>query len=140
MEQGILLGVLGLGAAEDIRKRRIKVPFLLLSGAVGISLHIYRRDLAAADLLLGVLVGVLVVFLGILTRESIGLGDGFSLMVTGIFLGGRRNVELLFLSLFYAALFSLGLLLFCRKRRKQRIPFLPFLFLGYLTMVLEEII
>lgn len=137
MEQGILLGMLGLYAMEDIRKRTITVRYMILFGAVGLGLHIYRQEMTAISLLLGVAVGIGMILLSLVTRESIGMGDGFVLMTTGIFLGGAANVELLFYGLLYAAVFSLGIVVFQKKKKKREIPFIPFLFLGYLTMILE---
>lgn len=71
------------------------------------------------------------------------MGDGFLFLVTGIFLGGGKNMELLMISLLYAALFSLGLIVFGKVkgkagRKEKEIPFIPFVFLGYATMLLEE--
>lgn len=134
-EQWILIGMLGLYAGEDIRKRHISVPLLILFGLIGTGLQIWRGDSSAVDVLLGVTVGGVLVLLGFLTRESIGLGDGYLFVVTGIFLGGAANVELLFISLLYAALFSLGVLIFRKGKRNQEIPFIPFVFLGYLTII-----
>ena len=138
LEQGILMSMLGLYTVEDIRKRRICAPLLILFGAIGIGLHIWRADISVPDVLLGMTVGVVLVLLGFLTRESIGLGDGYLFVVTGIFLGGAANVELLFLSLLYAAIFSLGVLIFRKGKKNQEITFIPFVFLGYLTIIVGE--
>lgn len=160
MQQGILLGVLAFFAVEDMRKRKLSVPLLCLAGVAGAGMHIWQKDMPVAAILPGVAVGIILILLGVLTRESIGMGDGAMLIVTGIFLGGAGNVELLLISLLYAAVFSLGILLFCYIRRntgmgrkthkrggryyvvdrKREIPFAPFVFLGYLTIVLEAVV
>lgn len=138
--QALLLGMLGLYAVEDIRKRTVTVRYLILFGAVGMGLHLYWRETSLPGILLGIAVGMGMLLLSFLTGGSIGRGDGALLMVTGIFLGGASNVELLLTSLMYAAVFSLGILVFGRRKKNREIPFVPFLFLGYLTMVLETII
>ncbi len=131
----ILLGMLGLYAVEDIWKKRISVRYLWIFGAAGIVINLFQKSISVPDMLLGVAVGAALVVVSLLTRESIGLGDGFLLMTAGVFLGGSSVLELLFISLLYAALVSLGMLAFRRWKRKREIPFVPFLFLGYLTMM-----
>lgn len=166
MQRGILLGILAFLAVEDMRKRKISVPLLCLAGVAGTGMHIWQKDMPVAAILPGMAVGIVLILLGMVTRESIGVGDGAMFIVTGIFLGGAGNVELLFISLLYAAVFSLGVLIFyyirknagmgrkkisgrkmhkggCRHHstgRKQEIPFAPFVFLGYLTIVLEAVV
>lgn len=135
MTRIILLGMLGLYAVEDIRKKRISVRYLWIFGAAGITINLFQRSISVPDMLLGAAVGAALVAVSLLTRGSIGLGDGFLLMTAGVFLGGSSVLELLFISLLYAALVSLGMLAFRRWKRKREIPFVPFLLLGYLTMM-----
>ena len=141
MEQGILLGMLGLYAVEDIRRRHITLPYLIIFGLLGIFLHMYFKDTSVVSILSGVAVGLGLIVLSVLTRGSIGMGDGFLFLVTGIFLGGGQNISLLMVSLLYAALFSLGVLVLGKRNgKKKEIPFVPFVFLGYATMLLEVVV
>lgn len=139
MTRIILLGMLGLYAVEDIRKKRISVRYLWIFGAAGIAINLFQRSISVPDMLLGAAVGAALVAVSLLTRGSIGLGDGFLLMTAGVFLGGSSVLELLFISLLYAALVSLGMLAFRRWKRKREIPFVPFLLLGYLTMMVAGV-
>lgn len=133
----ILLVMLGMYTIEDIRKKTISIAFLPVFGLAGAGLHLFQRDIGIVSILMGVVVGAGMIGISFLTRESIGLGDGFIFLVTGVFLGGADNMELLLFSLLYAAVFSLGVLIVRKKKRKQEIPFIPFVFLGYLTMIVE---
>ena len=135
MTRIILLGMLVLYALEDIWKKRISVRYLWIFGAAGIAINLFQKSISVPDMLLGAAVGVALVVVSLLTRGSIGLGDGFLLMTAGVFLGGSSVLELLFISLLYAALVSLGMLAFRRWKQKREIPFVPFLLLGYLTMM-----
>lgn len=133
---GILLIMLGHYAIEDIKKRRITVWYLPIFGGLGVVLQALSHNRSVAEIFLGMGVGLAICLLSRCTRGSIGAGDGLVLTVTGIFLGGSSNVELLMTGLLYAAVFSLGILIFGKKNRRQEIPFVPFLFLGYLTMIM----
>lgn len=139
MTRIILLGMLGLYAVEDIRKKRISVRYLWIFGAAGIVINLFQRSISVPDMLLGAAVGAALVAVSLLTRGSIGLGDGLLLMTAGVFLGGSSVLELLFISLLYAALVSLGMLAFRSWKRKREIPFVPFLLLGYLTMMVTGV-
>lgn len=139
MTRIILFGMLVLYAVEDIWKKRISVRYLWIFGAAGIAINLFQKSISVPDMLLGVAVGVALVVVSLLTRGSIGLGDGFLLMTAGVFLGGSSVLELLFISLLYAALVSLGMLAFRRWKRKREIPFVPFLLLGYLTMMVTGV-
>jgi leader peptidase (prepilin peptidase)/N-methyltransferase len=84
----------------------------------------------------GVLIGALILLIYHVTKGEIGEGDGWLLIVTGIFLGIGRNFELLMSGLLLAAICSLFLILFKKAGKKREIPFVPFLFLGYMGMVI----
>lgn len=134
MSRIILWGMLGLYTVEDIRKKRISVRYMWIFGAAGIAINLFQKSISVPDMLWGAAVGAVLVALSLLTRGSIGLGDGFLLMTAGVFLGGGRVLELLFISLLYAAFISLVMMVFRKWKRKREIPFVPFLLLGYLTM------
>ena len=101
-------------------------------------MHILGKDITWVRILLGISVGICILLLAIVTREKIGLGDGMLLTVTGVYLGGADNFQLLMYGLFYAALFSLAVLVVRRWKKSREFPFVPFLFLGYLTMLAER--
>ena len=140
MERGILLGMLALYGVEDLRKKTISARYLPLFAIAGMGLRLFLQNLSVVSILLGMAVGLAMMGLSVLTRGSIGMGDGMLLVVSGVFLGGATNVELLFTGLFYAAVFSLGILVFGKRKKYREIPFIPFLFLGYMTMVLTELL
>jgi leader peptidase (prepilin peptidase)/N-methyltransferase len=70
-----------------------------------------------------------------MTGGKIGMGDGILLCVTGIGLGFWNNLELFGVALFLAAVLSIILMILRVVDRKKSIPFIPFLFAGYLIIV-----
>lgn len=140
MGQGIVLGMLGLCAVEDIKMRSITLPYLMVFGIIGVCMRWYGQELSLAAIGTGMALGVVLLGISCLTRGSIGMGDGFIFCTTGIFLGGSENAELLMVSLLYAAIWSLGILVFGKRNGsvgKRKIPFAPFVFMGYASLVLE---
>lgn len=132
----IILGMLGFYAVEDMKKKKITIHYLPVFAAIGIFMHLYYQNAGILSILGGMLQGMGILVLSLVTRESIGAGDGLILVVTGIYLGAGKNFELFMISLVYAAVFSLGLLVLGRKKRKYEIPFIPFLLAGYISIMM----
>lgn len=131
-----LLGMLGWCSFEDFKRRR----GTCMSGA-----GIWNRracfcislseNLSIGSLLAGCGLGVGLLLLSYLTRQ-IGTGDALVLMVSGIYLGFWENARLFFHGLMFCGVWSLLLLVLKRKRGKDEVAFIPFLFLAYLEMIL----
>lgn len=135
----VVMGMLALCSAEDIKKKRIRLNPLLAFGILGIFFHMLWRMQSIGDLLLGMTVGVLLLFLSVLTGGKIGMGDAVLLIVTGIYLGLRQNLELFFYGLLMCSMWALGLLILRKKSRKDSIPFVPFLLAAYMGMLVSTL-
>ncbi len=130
-----MIGMLAVCTAQDIRRKEIRVNFVLLFGILGIFLHMLFRMLSIGSLLLGMLVGIVLLLLGLASEGRIGTGDGVLLTVTGIYLGPERNLTLFFGALVLCGIWALGLLALRKKRRTDCIPFVPFLLAAYMGMM-----
>ncbi|MCI8484163.1 MAG: hypothetical protein HFH41_07470 [Lachnospiraceae bacterium] len=137
MQKYMLLGLLGLCSWEDMKRKELKIVYILLFGIGGMVLHLFYPVCSIYSILWGILLGVIMMLLSWISRGSIGMGDGILLVVTGIYLGGNNNLELFLTGLLLAALWSLSLLAFRKKNRKEEIAFVPFLLVSYITMILR---
>lgn len=135
MQNVILLLLLGLCALEDIKRKEVTVTYILLFGILGVVLHLFYPNCSIYSILWGLLLGLGIMALSLFSRGSIGMGDGILLTVTGVYLGGYGNLELFLLGLFLAGIWSLGLLVLKKKKRKERIAFVPFLLAAYAFML-----
>lgn len=135
MQKYILLGLLGLCSWEDIRKKKLTVIYILLFGIAGVCVHLFYPVCSIYSILCGMMLGVAMMFASWATRGKIGIGDGILIVVTGVYLGGIGNLELLFTGLLLAASWSLGMLVLGKKKGKEEIAFVPFLLAAYLTML-----
>ncbi len=68
------------------------------------------------------------------SKEALGAADGVVIAVCGIAFGLYEVVVLCFFASLYAGGYATALLLTKKAGRKSRIPFLPFLLLGYITL------
>lgn len=127
----VLLGTLGLHSFEDIRQKKITVGLTLFSGIAGILLHLLYQNQSIFEMIAGMVSGALVLAAGQMTNSKIGAGDGIVFMLTGLYLGLTDNLRLMFISFFLAGIWGLYLLTVKRCEKTRRIPFVPFMFLGY---------
>lgn len=135
MQKFMVLGLLGLCTWEDLKRKELTLIYILLFGICGVCLHLFYPECSIYSMLWGMLPGAAMMIVSCMTHGKAGMGDGILLVVTGVYLGGMGNLKLLFTGLVLAALWSLWLLVSGKKKRKDRIAFVPFLLLSYLTMM-----
>ena len=136
MQKIMLLGLLGWCSLEDVKQKKLTVLYILMFGVGGVFLHLVAPVCSIYSMLWGMLLGLALILVSMVTRGSVGLGDGILLVVTGVYLGGSKNLELFMIGLLLAALWSLGLMVVKKKKGKEEIAFVPFLLISYLLMML----
>ena len=130
----VLGALLLLCAIQDLLQKKIYL-WSIGAGALAALLCLpFCTGLSLLDRVGGVILGLCIIILSILTAGKIGIGDGALLCITGFGLGFWRNLELFGSALFLAAIVSILLLIFRMADRKRSIPFVPFLFIGYLIV------
>lgn len=139
MQKVIVLGLLGICSLEDIKCKRLTVMYILMFGIGGLILHLFAPVCSIYSILWGMFLGIGMMLLSFVTCGSIGMGDGILLVVTGVYLGGYGNLELFMTGLLLSALWSLGLLVLKKKKRKEEIAFVPFLLLSYFIMLFRGV-
>ncbi len=135
LPQLVMAIALLLCSIEDIRRRQIHVlaallplPFLLLEGGIAEGGRILWN--------VGQGVATGVVFYGVArTTRQLGEGDAIVLGVAAVGLKFWENCFFLCMSFCYAFVFALILVVFCHAGRSKRIPFVPAIFLGYLSVL-----
>lgn len=132
----ILVILLGISSYTDIRNRKISMRLLLAFGILAIPIWIeklYTNGIfEVSTILISILPGLLLLLLGKATRESIGYGDGYLLILIGIYIGFIRTVNILIMALFLTAIISIFLLIFCKANRRMELPFIPVVLVSYL--------
>ena len=133
-----LLGMLGICAWEDYRRKRVLVYTVLAFAIAGLVLHLCYMDITIFNMLAGIAIGCILLLVSRITGGRIGIGDGMILIVSGIYLGFTENIRLFFHGLLFCGIWSLFLLVIRKKKRDEEIAFVPFLFLAYLEMLLFQ--
>lgn len=124
---------------QDILKKKVYLWILAAGGLFTAVCILFCGDISILSRLGGAAVGACVILLSFITGGKIGLGDGILLCITGLGLGFWGNMELFCLALTLAAGLSIILLALRKADRKMSIPFIPFMFAGYLIMIIVRI-
>lgn len=127
--------LLGISSCIDLKWKKVSLKLMLLYGILGIVRAVFYPSQTILSVTLGALLGVFIMGVSKITRGGIGMGDGFILMVTGVYLGLWENLELLSGGFFLTFFYSVFLLAIKKENRKKEIPFVPFLFTYYLGML-----
>lgn len=135
----ILFGYLAVASYTDITTRKISLRLSVITALCCTALQFFLKNCQIIDLLIwilcGSIVGLVLLLLGVLTRESIGYGDGISVLVIGIALGLKGSFLICSLAFLLSAVTALFLII-RKASRKATLPFLPFLCAGYVIHII----
>lgn len=121
---------------QDFRKKEISGELLVLMGLLGTGIQCFEKSISLGSWILGICLGLVLLFLAFLTKEDIGYGDGWLVLVMGMSLGFKLSFLSFLLGLGISALVSGWFLIYKRVKRSYRIPFAPFLLAGCVLSVL----
>ncbi len=125
---GLFLLICGI---QDMREKQIYVyPVIFMLAAVMVY-QIASRGLSVSNWLGGLAVGGVLCLISVISKGQIGLGDAMLFCLTGLTVGFGGNIQILFYSFLFAAVVSGYLMFVRRKNKKYKLPFVPYLFLGY---------
>lgn len=134
--ESLLLTFLAINAYTDLKKNKIYLLTSLIYFFIGGVVFIFNNNYNLPSLIGGLALGVVLLIVGKVSAQAVGLGDGLIFLVTGVYLGFIRNLALLLYGLIICAVVSLFLLVFRKLKIKESIPFVPFVFIAFIIMVL----
>ena len=128
------MGYLLLRSCWDYKWKNIPIWILGAGAVAGMILFIGKAlcfgNWGWVNSLTGLIPGLCVSALSMLTSDQIGLGDGLVLLVTGWILGFQTIIFAAVIGLFAATVFGVGLIIFKRGSLQTALPFIPFLTIG----------
>ena len=130
----IILGHVSICAVSDWKTRDISVFTLVLFHISALLLAI-GGDESIWSVLGGVAIGLVFLLVSKLTKEAIGYGDSWVILILGTYLGWKKLIYLLFIASFLAALCSLFYMWKHNWKRDATLPFVPFLAVAYLGVM-----
>lgn len=127
--------VLGAVAYRDWRTKQISCLSLFVMSILIVLLRIILVEDTIWSTLGGAAVGAVFFLFSKYSKESIGYGDCWLVLLLGVFLGGKTLVEVVFVAMLLTSLFSLGFCMVRGWKKQYTIPFAPFLAVAYMGVV-----
>lgn len=129
----VSLLLLALLAAEDIREKKISAGIIMVFALGAVLYQMVLGCFFWREAVISLLPGCMLILVSFLTKESIGYGDGALVMTLGLWTGGRFALGVMLIGIMLSGVYGLCCLL---KRRRDPIPFVPFLLLGMEVMLI----
>lgn len=127
----VLMMLIGL-AVLDWRKKEIPVFLLIFMNVIVVGISIFCQTESVWSRVGGLAIGIVLLIISKCTREAIGYGDSWLILILGIYVGALRMLQILFAASLLSAVCSLFYLWKRHWKKKETIPFVPFLALAYL--------
>lgn len=123
---------LGINTWLDIRKRQVSVLVVLLSLCIGICEQICETRIDIAAIICRSIPGLLCFVAAYITKEEIGYGDAWIILALGMEMQWNEFWITCVFAFGLAGLAAITLLFLFRKGRKYEMPFVPYLWMGYI--------
>lgn len=132
---GVICILLIVAGVMDWRKKAL--PLWLL---VGMSLIIpifalWCKDTSLWQRVAGLCLGLAFFLISKVTKEAIGYGDSWLILLLGLHLGITGALQVLFAASLCAAIYALFYLWIRKWNRNATLPFVPFLAIAYLGVL-----
>lgn len=132
----IVFLLLGMCSVSDWKKKTIPV-ILLVMLSVAVTVFALICNVVSVRLRMsGALMGLFFLLISKCTKEAIGYGDSWLILLLGIYMGCLRAIGVLFTASMLAAIVSLFYLWKYRWKRSVTLPFVPFLSISFLGAML----
>lgn len=124
---------------SDIKTYTVSFRFSAIVALILIIIRIISNMSDLPDILLSLLPGIILLAIGLITRQSVGYGDGIIFMTTGAGIGSGYIVLLVFISFVLSSFYAL-FLISKKQSGKTAIPFVPFILSGFILVNLIKIL
>ncbi|NBJ94188.1 prepilin peptidase [Parablautia muri] len=114
-------------SVEDIKTKEISINKVIFFIFLGFLFRLIAGEFNWNEISGCLIPGSILLLLSFLTDESIGYGDGMTVVALGLWTGGWFTAFVVWIGITLSGIWG-GICLF--RRKKETIPFLPFLLLG----------
>lgn len=123
-------------AWEDYHTKTVNVIAAIVAAVIGVILRLLQgnREICLGEILAGVSVGMVLLFISYLTKENVGRGDGILFMVTGCYLDCMKNVILLIYTFLIVGGFCVICVITKRLGKTDSVPMIPFMLLAFVIL------
>ena len=123
---------LTMGSWFDGKDQTLPLSFLGAFTAAAILENVVFPYQSFQEEILGAMAGGIFLFVGWISRQSIGYGDGWVLVILGIMKGISGLIPVVLGAFLFSGVYGLWKLFFLKEERNSTMPFLPFLWMASL--------
>jgi leader peptidase (prepilin peptidase)/N-methyltransferase len=88
------------------------------------------------NILSGLIPGLILLVICRISKEAVGKGDVYVVLLLGLMLGFEKTFTILFLSMTMTAVFGLGCLAVGNRKKKDSLPFIPFVLGAFAVLMI----
>ena len=130
---GLCLILLGICTYTDLRHREIPLSMPAVFTVLAV---LYRGAegewwMGFVELVLALVPGVILLIIHFIKKEWIGAGDGLLVLVCGYALGSEMVLKTVMIAFLCSGCYGLVMLILKRYGRRDTLPFVPFLLVGF---------
>ena len=115
---------------EDIKEKMLDVRGLLIWAVTALTLKVMTGT-GFYELIISLIPGIIMLFIGFISREGIGYGDGVVVLICGIFCGVYKTLVGIMIAFMIVMTGGLAVIAL-RKLSHDSIPFVPVILIGFL--------
>ena len=110
----------------DLRARKIPVWFCIAFTVAAVTLNLVFKWISIWEVLFGLVFGGAFLLFSVVSREALGMGDGWLILAGSVWCGVFAAMEITLISLLLAGLCGAVYMIVKKKGWKTRLPFAPF--------------
>ena len=114
-------------AAQDLKEKKVSTYKLLISAVLAIFYWVFTKQFSWPEILGCIVPGSMLLLLSLITKESIGYGDGMTVLVLGLWTGGWFAFYVFCIGTLLSGICAIVYLI---RGKKDTIPLIPFLLVG----------
>lgn len=122
-------------SVHDMKKKTIPLYLLLILSVMVVSFAFICRDVSVSARVAGAVLGLFFLLVSKFTKEAIGYGDSWMILLLGVYLGYLRTMNVLFGASLLAGGMSVFYLWRHRWKKNSTLPFIPFVTCSYLGVI-----
>lgn len=134
--KAVLVIFLGIQGITDYRRKSVSLLAVLAAMILFIAVNLHYLDKSIPQLLLGFVPALLLLAISAAAKRAVGSGDAAVLAVIGSAQGLYASIAALAYAATAAAVISCILLLSGKVKLHSTIPFVPFMLVGYVEVIL----
>lgn len=128
----MILVLLGMCSVSDARKKTMPAALLIIFSIAVVGFALFDNTVSTRFRVGGLFMGILFLLISKCSKEAIGYGDSWLILLLGIYLGYLRVLGVLFGASVLAGVVSVFFLWKRGWKKKATLPFVPFLSISYL--------